>query len=236
MVDTGTKTTLTFDVVGTVIDFETGILNWLGPHLRGHGVEVADGEILEAFAAAEDELQRRRPELPFTAMLPRIYQALAARWALPGDADAAAAFRDSIPDWPAFPDSAAALARLGRRYRLIAVTNADAWACDAMDRTVGGLFDGRVTCDEVGVNKPDPRVFRHVLDKYALDADEVLHFGQSQYHDIGGARAFGLATAWVERRRDAEGWGATPTPARVVEPDLHVASLADLADRLLGPA
>jgi len=227
------KTTLTFDVVGTVIDFETGILDGMRPCLARHGLACTDADILQAFAEAEDVLQRARPDLAFTDMLPRIHARLAEGWGLPADADEARAFRDSIPEWPAFPDSAAALRALGRHYRLIAVTNADTWATNAMNCTVGGLFDGQVACDEVGVNKPDPRVFQFALDKYGLTKDEVLHFGQSQYHDIGGAVDFGLTTAWIERRRGETGWGATPTPARVVAPDIHVDSLEALA-RALG--
>ena len=38
--------TLTFDVVGTLIDFETGILNWFQPHLKKKGSEVEEEEIL----------------------------------------------------------------------------------------------------------------------------------------------------------------------------------------------
>lgn len=71
-------TTLTFDVVGTIIDFETGILDWWRPHLRDQGIVSEDAVILTAFAEAEDRLQRSRPELPFTDMLPRMYHDLAA--------------------------------------------------------------------------------------------------------------------------------------------------------------
>ena len=41
---------LTFDVAGTLIDFETGILNWFQPHLEQLNLEVDEEEILNAFA------------------------------------------------------------------------------------------------------------------------------------------------------------------------------------------
>ena len=50
--------TLTFGVVGTLIDFETGILEWFRPALRRYGAAQADEEILTAFAAVEDDYQR----------------------------------------------------------------------------------------------------------------------------------------------------------------------------------
>ena len=96
------------------------------------------------------------------------------------------------------------------------MTNADAWGTNAMNRTVGNLFDDQVTCEEVGVIKA-----------------EVLHFAQSQYHDIGGAKRFGLTTAWVERRHGKEGAGATPQVGEWSEPDVHVHSLEELAEALV---
>ncbi len=61
-----------------------------------------------------------------------------------------------------------------------------------------------------------------------IPRDRVLHVAQSQYHDIVPARALGLATIWVERRHDREGWGATPAPQEAAEPDLRITSLAEL--------
>jgi hypothetical protein len=52
--------TLTFNVVGTLIDFETGILEWFRPALRRYGAAQTDEEILSAFAAVEDDYQRKR--------------------------------------------------------------------------------------------------------------------------------------------------------------------------------
>lgn len=232
-VDISAITTLTFDVVGTVIDFETGILEWWRPHLEGQAIRADDAGILTGFAEAEDRLQRQRPDLPFTEMLPLIYGELATAWGLKGGEEAASDFQNSIAHWPAFPDSEDALRALGQHYRLVAMTNADAWATRAMNRTVGDLFDDQVTCDEVGVNKPDQRFFQHMLNRIGVGKENVLHFAQSQYHDIGGARRFGLTTAWVERRHGAEGAGATPEVGEWTEPDIHVHSLAELANLLM---
>lgn len=225
-------TTLSFDVVGTLIDFEAGILEWFRPHLRDCGQSVDDDVILSSFASAEERLQEEQPEMPFTAMLPRIYAVLARQWSLDTDEAAALDFRDSIRDWPAFPDAVAGLRTLATDFRLVAVTNADAWAQEAMARTLGEPFAEQVTCDEVGVNKPDRRVWRYLLDKLGIDSEELLHCAQSQYHDIASAKAFGLATAWIERHPQRTGWGATPAPAHVVDPDIHVHDLAQLAEHL----
>lgn len=227
-------TTLSFDVVGTLIDFEAGILEWFRPHLRDHAKSVEDDTILVHFAEAEARLQDEQPEMPFKAMLPRIYTDLARRWDLDTDEAAALDFRDSIRDWPPFPDAIAGLRQLATDFRLVAVTNADAWAQEAMNLTLNEPFSEQITCDEVGVNKPDPAVWKYALDKLAIEPGELLHCAQSQYHDIASARAFGLATCWIERHPDRKGWGATPKPDDVAEPDIHVHNLTQLVEHLRG--
>ncbi|MEJ7841928.1 MAG: hypothetical protein WKF95_09160 [Rubrobacter sp.] len=72
--------TLTFDVVGTLIDFETGILDWFRPTLKRYGVSKTDEEVLTTFAAVEDRYQRETPEKPFTEMLPLIYRGMTFDW------------------------------------------------------------------------------------------------------------------------------------------------------------
>src|SRR3712207_9240417 len=94
----------------------------------------------------------------------------------------------------------------------------------------GDPFQERVTCDEVGVNKPSPRVFEYVLEKLApagVEKKDILHTAQSQYHDIVPASALGFATMWIERRRGKGGFGATPRPEQIVTPTFHAASMAD---------
>ena len=227
--------TLTFDVVGTLVDFESGILGWFRPTLARHGVSKTDEGILTAFAALEDKYQRETPEKPFTEMLPLICRDMASGWGVEFSDEDAESFRDSIRSWPPFPDTVEALGELGRRYRLVAVTNADAWALGHMSANMGDPFQERVTCDEVGVNKPSPRVFEYVLEKLApagVEKKDILHTAQSQYHDIVPASALGFATMWIERRQSKGGFGATPGPEQIVTPTFHAASMADFVQQV----
>ena len=222
--------TLTFDVVGTLIDFETGILDWFRPMLGRHGVSKTDEEILTTFAAVEDRYQREAPEKPFTEMLPLIYRDMASLWGVGFRDEDAESFRSSIRSWPPFPDTVEALEKLGTWYRLVAVTNADAWALEHMSANMGDPFQEWVTCDEAGVNKPSPRVFEYVLRKLAprgVQKRDILHTAQSQYHDIAPATGMGLATTWIERRHGKGGFGATPRPEEVVTPTFHATGMVD---------
>jgi putative hydrolase of the HAD superfamily len=220
---------LSFDVVGTLIDFETGILDCV----RGMGADRGDQQILEAFAAAEDRQQQLTPRLPFTQMLEPIHARMAGELGLPPERGRE--LRESIPVWPAFPDAVDALGALRERYRLVALTNADNWALERMATTLGHPFHDTVTAEDVGVNKPDPQVFAYCAGRQSASGfgrGGWLHVAQSQYHDIATATRLGIATCWIERRTGQAGFGATPTPAEVVTPDLHFASLAELAAAL----
>ncbi|MPY78288.1 MAG: HAD-IA family hydrolase [Actinophytocola sp.] len=215
---------LTFDVVGTLIDSEAGILDCLRPL-----TDVEDAVLLDTFARAEGIQQQLTPELPFTQMLEPIYARMAAELGLPEGAP----LRESIPNWPAFPDAVEGLCVLGRRFRLVALTNVDNWAMAHMAATLGEPFDDAITVEDVGVNKPDQQMFAYCLGRqstHGYTKDDCLHVAQSQYHDIGVARLLGYRTCWVERRYGTSGTGATPAAAEITTPDYHVTSLAEVVE------
>ena len=222
---------LTFDVVGTLIDFETGLLDFLRPWARSHGLAATEADLLEAFAHGEARYEAEMPDRPFRAIVRAIYRDLAHQWNVDYESRDAEAFADAIGSWPAFPDAVEALAYLGEHYVLAAITNADRTSLEAMAATLGDPFDRAFTADRAGAYKPARAMFDYALDALAengVPRDRVLHVAQSQYHDIVPARALGLATIWVERRHDRDGWGATPPPREAVEPDLRITSLTEL--------
>ena len=222
---------MTFDVVGTLIDFETGILDYVRTKTAGRG--LTDQAIVEAYAVAERHQHHETPRLPFPSMMAPMYREMAAALGLPDTQDDVAGFRLSIPLWPAFADSIAALKRLRQRFHLVAMTNSDNWALSHFAATLELPFDDLVTAEMVGWNKPDPQVFAYVrgrLSKEGYGFGDILHVAQSQYHDIAVAKALGYHTCWIERRKGKQGAGATPAVTAAAVPDYHFGSLAELAD------
>ena len=218
---------LTFDVVGTLIDFERGIVNYIRKVAGPTAERIGEDAILEAYRRS-----RAAPEAGwYPDDLVRVYADMAREIGLPATAGEGEGLRDSIRDWPAFPDSVAALARLHRRWRLVAMTNARRWALAHFARTLGEPFDDGVTVDDVRFEKPDPQFFafaRGRLSASGYELEDILHVAQSQYHDIGAARAAGLATAWIYRRHGRPGYGGTQVPPRYTPPDFLAVSLDDL--------
>jgi putative hydrolase of the HAD superfamily len=224
---------MTFDVVGTLIDFEAGILDYIQDRAKSKGLNLSDREILETYAVAEDRQHHETPRLPFPSMMAPMYREMAEKLGLPDSEDDMEGFRLSIPRWPAFRDSIAALKRLRKRFRLVAMTNSDDWALSHFAATLDQPFDDLVTAEMVGWNKPDPQVFAYVRGRLSLEGyglADILHVAQSQYHDIAVARKLGYQTCWIERRKGKQGSGATPSVKHVAIPDYHFSSLAELAD------
>ena len=223
---------LTFDMIGTLIDFEQGLLDFVRPRLLRARHQITDTEMLETYAIVQGEVRARAPELLFSARLPKIWEGVAARFGVAVEPGDAAAVVRSARHWPAFADSAAALAELKRHFRfLVVVTNGDRVSARVMADTLGSPFSEIITEEDMGVAKPSPRAFEYFiahLERLGVKRERILHVAQSQYHDIGAAREAGLATAWIYRRHGQPGYGGTQPPPRFTPPDFLAVSLEDL--------
>jgi 2-haloacid dehalogenase len=223
---------LTFDCYGTLIDWEAGIADGLGGVLRAHGVEAPVDSILERFARHEASLEAG-PYRPYREVLAAALKAVCGELGVEPTMAEADAFGGSVGEWPAFPDSADALAQLHGRFGLGVITNCDDDLFAASSRRLGLTFDWVVTAQQAGRYKPNPRGFELAFERIGLPTSRILHVAQSLFHDHVTAKRLGLSTVWVNRRHDRPGPGATP-PAEA-RPDLTVpdmATLAELAARL----
>jgi 2-haloalkanoic acid dehalogenase type II len=223
---------LTFDCYGTLIDWERGILAELRPWAAPTG--LSDDAILEAFGAEESRCEAATPDKPYPAVLADVYRALGRRWGLKMNEVAPIAFGGSVGRWPAFPDSAEALAYLQRRFKLVILSNVDRSSFARSNAKLQVDFDLVLTAQDVGSYKPDRRNFERLLTELAglgIAKDRILHVAQSLFHDVAPAKALGISTVWVNRRKGRPGGGATPPATGDATPDLEVASMAELADR-----
>lgn len=219
---------LTFDVVGTLIDFEAGVLEAVRRISGKSAAELGDDAIFESYKRGRDAHYERS-----SAAMAHVYLHLARELGLPADDRAGEAFQMAVFRWPAFADSVDALKRLRRRFRLVAMTNADRPAFTFYAHTLGNPFHDSVTADETGCAKPNPQFFafnRGRQSAFGYKFEEILHVAQSQHHDIGVARSLGYKTCWIERRQGLKGFGGTPAVPVITRPDFHFATLEALAD------
>jgi len=227
---------LSFDCYGTLIDWETGILQALAPWLERHGVEPET--VLEAFARHESAQETETPALRYPEVLARVHRRLAGELGLDSTPEEDAAFGASIPQWPPFPDSPHALRRLHQHYRLVILSNVDRASFRATEERLGVRFDHVFTAEDIGSYKPDPANFEYLireLSRHGVARARILHTAQSLFHDHVPARRLGLATAWIDRRSGRAG-GATRNPEEAVQPDFTFASLEEMARAREGEA
>ena len=227
---------LTFDCYGTLIDWETGILAALRAVLDAHG---RPGRRRRAARGVRPRGGRRsRPDR--TCATARSWPARCA---------------GSRADLGVEPDrrGARGVRRLGRRlaarsttartrsrrlkerFRLGVITNCDDDLFAASNKRLGVDFDWVVTAQQVGSYKPSHRNFDSAFARIDVPRERILHVAQSLFHDHVPAQALGLTTAWIDRRHDKPGSGATP-PAGAVTPNLTAPDMATFADLALGGA
>jgi 2-haloacid dehalogenase len=112
------------------------------------------------------------------------------------------------------------------------ITNCDDDLFAAANQKLGQPFDWIVTAEQAGAYKPSRRNFELALERIGRPPGSILHVAQSLFHDHVPATAMGLATAWIDRRHDRAGFGATPAASAapaVVAPDM-----ATFVEEILG--
>jgi 2-haloacid dehalogenase len=224
---------LTFDCYGTLIDWESGMIEALKPLTGKLSRALTRDEILEAHARHESSQQVQTPAMLYRELLAIVYRRLAEEWGVPATWGECVAYGRSVKDWPAFADSAGALQYLKRRYKLVILSNVDNESFSASNEKLKVDFDAVYTAEDIGAYKPSSRNFEYMLAKLktlGIEKDEILHTAESLFHDHGPANTFGLASCWIYRRHDRQGFGATMVPAEMPKTDFRFTSMAGLVD------
>lgn len=197
---------LTFDCFGTIIDWETGVLNALQPLLDANNASIPRQELLTIYHECEAAQQKKTPDLNYDQLLAAVHPHVAAKLRLnPPTADQSREFGASVGRWPAFPDSVDALRRLSKHYKLVILSNVDRGSFSKTNAgPLEGLpFDLVITAQDVGSYKPDLRNFEYMLRevgaKFGVQRDQVIQTAQSQFHDHHPARKMGLKSSWIVR-------------------------------------
>ena len=227
---------LSFDCYGTLIDWEAGLAAVLGPWATRNGLALANEQLLTAYAAHEMAAEAEYPADLYPDILARSFRGLGAELGTEVSDQDAAALATSVPDWPAFADSADALRLLSQRAKLMILSNVDRASFAASSARLGIKFAAVLTAQDIGSYKPSPRNFAALTDqarRLGIGEGRLLHVAQSLFHDHVPAKQARLPTVWINRRQDRPGWGATPAPAADVRPDAEFGSMAAFAAAFL---
>lgn len=224
---------LSFDVYGTLIDWERGALTALQPTFSKHSNHTLPDQkhILQLFHELEPPIEKAHPDWPYSRILAAVLPQLCTRLGLPPPSEEESkAFGASVGAWPAFPDTVAALHRLRKTFKLVVLSNVDNESFRAGNaRGLEGFkFDAVYTAQDIGSYKPDLRNFEYMLRKvkeeFGVEKECVLQTAQSQFHDHHPAREMGIASSWIYRPDSVMGNRENP------EYTWKFDTLADMAD------
>jgi HAD superfamily hydrolase (TIGR01549 family) len=205
-----------FDIGGVMYDDSIYARSWMRA-LRESGAEFTDEAFDREYAAARAEQAgsfRRRltrrflgPEADLNAVEVR-----AARyWAYPATA--------------LYPDVIPCLDALAGRYRLGVIANQPTSVRGAMERDgLTGYFDVWGVSDDLGMQKPDPKLFAHVLETAGVPPARSVMMGDRLDYDVRPAKRAGMRAVWVLRGEAPD----DPTEAQLAEADASVRTLDEV--------
>jgi 2-haloalkanoic acid dehalogenase type II len=190
---------LTFDCYGTLIDWERGIGDAFEAAARMDGVTLDRPAVLAAYHEIEPVVQAERYR-PYREVLTLTAQRVAERLGWPLAPRRAMFLAESVPTWPPFADTNAALHRLAADHRLAILSNIDDDLLAGTRKHLGAMFEFVVTAQQVGSYKPAAAHF--TVARQRIGGARWMHVAQSLFHDIRPAHAHGIPALWINRRRE----------------------------------
>jgi len=218
----------TFDVYGTLIDWNAGIGGVLE---RLYGAEAAPG-LLRRYHELEPEVQAEAGFRSYAETLTLTLERLANEVGYGIPEGESGVLPRSLPDWPPFPEAPAALAELRRRgWSLALLSNTDRDLIAASQRALGVPVDVAVVAEDVGSYKPAHGHWERFFELTTADREHHVHVAASLFHDVAPARELELRTVWIDRGgADAAAHGSD-AEADATLPDLS--GLPDALDELV---
>ena len=218
---------ITFDCYGTLIDWENGMLAGLRPLFSRDGREIPDTQLLELYGDIEAEIEAG-PYLPYRQVLAQAALEIGRRTGTDISAEQSRMFADSLTRWKPFMDTVAALQSMAKRFRLGIISNVDDdLFAETRKKLAPVEFDFVITAQQMRSYKPSLRNFEEAIRRSGLNKDQVLHAGQSLYHDVAPANALGIRSVWVNRPSIRPGSGAAKPGTG--KPTYEVRNLAELS-------
>ncbi len=223
---------ITFDCYGTLIDWESGMLAALRLLFSRDGQSVSDLQILELYGEIEADLESG-PYIPYRQIMSQAAREIGRRLGIEVSAEEGSAFAESLTRWKPFNDTVAALQSLAKRFRLGVISNVDDdLFAETRKQLAPVTFDFVVTAQQMQSYKPAQRNLEEAIRRSGLSKDQILHAGQSLYHDISPANALGIRNVWVNRPSIRPGSGAVKPGT--AQPTYQVSTLAELSALLSG--
>jgi 2-haloacid dehalogenase len=215
---------VTFDVYGTLIDWETGVFDAFTAEAERDGFTIERDTLIPLFHETQRQIQAGSYEL-YAEVLRRTAVQIAKKLGWPLEPSRAGFLPDSVQRWPPFRETNAQLSKLAKKYKLGLISNIDDKLLGQTRRHIPLDFDLVVTAQQVRSYKPDPAHFTECERRIGGKRGWV-HVANSYYYDVEPCLKKRIPIIWVNRSKQQ-------LESNQKKPDAEVPNLREAA-KLLG--
>jgi len=217
----------TFDVYGTLIDWELGIAQALA-EVWPDADEPKLEHLLERFHEIEPEIEQDSAA-PYREVLKDTLSRLASDENLMVPVGMEFALADSLPTWPAFDEVPGVLAELKNRgWKLGLLSNTDPDLLAASVQQLGVEPDITITAAEAQSYKPAHGHWKQFEERTRTDRHHHVHVAQGVFHDLSPCSELGITAVWINRLSEITNY---PRAAELE----NLTELPDTLDELVPP-
>jgi 2-haloacid dehalogenase/putative hydrolase of the HAD superfamily len=217
---------VTFDVYGSLIDWEEGIYEAFSKEAERDGFTIERDQLTPLFMSTEKEIEGGSYEL-YAEVLRRTAVRISRDLDWPLEPSRSGFLPDSVQRWKPFRETNPTLEKIKKKFQIGLISNIDDKLLGQTRRHMPVDFDLVVTAQQVRSYKPDPAHFTEAERRMGGKRGWV-HVGASYYHDIEPCLKKKIPVIWVNRHK-------APLEQNQKKPTAEVASLREAA-KLLGAA
>jgi 2-haloacid dehalogenase/putative hydrolase of the HAD superfamily len=215
---------VTFDVYGTLIDWDTGVYEAFAAEGERDGFTVDRDELIPLFHEVQQQIQAGSYEL-YAEVLRRTAVQIAKQLGWPLEPSRSGFLPDSVHRWKPFKETNSVLTKVAKGHKVGLISNIDDKLLGQTRRHIPLDFDLVVTAQQVRSYKPDPAHFTEAERRIGTKKGWV-HVGASYYHDVEPSLKKKIPVIWVNRTKQQLEPGQK-------KPDAEVSNLKEAA-KLLG--
>jgi 2-haloacid dehalogenase len=195
-----TVTFVSFDVYGTLIDWEEGVYQAFKREADRDGFTIDRDEIIPLFHEISREIEGGSYEL-YAEVLRRTALEIAKRIGWPLEPSRSGFLPDSVARWAPFKETNTQLRKFMGKFETGLISNVDDKLLGQTRRHIPGDFDLVVTAQQVRSYKPDPAHFKEAERRMGGKKGWV-HVAASYYHDIEPCAKLKIPVIWVNRNKE----------------------------------
>jgi 2-haloacid dehalogenase len=193
-------TFVTFDVYGTLIDWETGVYDAFKTEADRDGFTIERDELIPLFYETQKQIQAGSYEL-YAEVLRRTAVEISKRLGWPLEPSRSGFLPDSVQRWLPFKETNPTLTKLAKKLKLGLLSNIDDKLLGQTRRHIPIDFDLVVTAQQVRSYKPDPAHFTECARRIGGKKGWV-HVAASHYHDVEPCIKARIPVIWVNRGKE----------------------------------